>query len=466
VEPKSDNPFIKFRQFADSQISSLLQGVLGLPSAFSKSSENSRWPDIDDDLRRRDELLARQQALRDSEAQRVSGGFEEEPVEIPVKTSSGWQGIQDKEHDRQGAYQRLGHGSMDLPLYSSVEKNLFRSVPQPLNSKTEWATPTSGLRRYIPYYLEPNQLSEDIMETTRAIAYNNLNQSSRFRSHNSLLPYLLFSPYSPMRLQAEQLKTSYPSKFDHYHMAFADLIATTSSRPGVPRFRPRDAFLPWSPFPLQFADLNMQRIDWLYESGLLQDLEIPDSHTKDAESVSGDAVTEQEMYDAFLRLASLPAAAASTFESLFKEIGPSAEERIESQDTSKFQEQRAVFEKERTAGLELLEELLTTNGNPFREEKRRAQGLGVAQDSNRVVSTRTMTEHFSHEDGTVETCVTVERTFGDGRVTTTSTSQIEDASSATTSRTTRDTDSLEGKEESSQNKLESKKVSQKGWFWN
>merc|ERR1711939_638505 len=59
-QSKADNPFIKFRQFADTQISSLLQGIIGLPSAFSKgSSDDPRWAGVDDGLRRRDELQAR-----------------------------------------------------------------------------------------------------------------------------------------------------------------------------------------------------------------------------------------------------------------------------------------------------------------------------------------------------------------------------------------------------------------------
>lgn len=37
------NPFVQFRRFADSQISSLLQSVIGLPSLFERPSPNARW---------------------------------------------------------------------------------------------------------------------------------------------------------------------------------------------------------------------------------------------------------------------------------------------------------------------------------------------------------------------------------------------------------------------------------------
>ena len=57
-KPSSEphNPFIKFRQFADEQISTLLQGIIGLPSALSKVPGNATWAYFDDDFRRRDDL--------------------------------------------------------------------------------------------------------------------------------------------------------------------------------------------------------------------------------------------------------------------------------------------------------------------------------------------------------------------------------------------------------------------------
>ena len=44
-----DNPFIQFRRFADSQISSLLQSVIGLPSLFERPSPTARWIVIQSD---------------------------------------------------------------------------------------------------------------------------------------------------------------------------------------------------------------------------------------------------------------------------------------------------------------------------------------------------------------------------------------------------------------------------------
>lgn len=52
-----ENPFIAFRRFADSQISSLLSSVAGLPSIFSQSPASGRWADLEGEMtRRRQEL--------------------------------------------------------------------------------------------------------------------------------------------------------------------------------------------------------------------------------------------------------------------------------------------------------------------------------------------------------------------------------------------------------------------------
>lgn len=62
VDP--ENPFIAFRRFADSQISSLLQSVIGLPSLFSQPESSNRWPSIDDFVgKRREAMLRAQQEL-------------------------------------------------------------------------------------------------------------------------------------------------------------------------------------------------------------------------------------------------------------------------------------------------------------------------------------------------------------------------------------------------------------------
>ncbi|KAF7505236.1 hypothetical protein GJ744_001099 [Endocarpon pusillum] len=65
----TENPFIAFRRFADTQISSLLQSVIGLPSLFAEPIAGEQWSSIDDFRAKRREarIQARQQWIAETE---------------------------------------------------------------------------------------------------------------------------------------------------------------------------------------------------------------------------------------------------------------------------------------------------------------------------------------------------------------------------------------------------------------
>ncbi|KAI9707717.1 MAG: hypothetical protein M1836_000679 [Candelina mexicana] len=51
-----DNPFIAFRRYADSQFSSLLQGIIGLPSMLSSPTQRAKWQDVEEAKQRANEM--------------------------------------------------------------------------------------------------------------------------------------------------------------------------------------------------------------------------------------------------------------------------------------------------------------------------------------------------------------------------------------------------------------------------
>jgi len=197
-----------------------------------------------------------------------------------------------------------------------------------------------------------------------------------------------------------------------------------------------------------------------------------DKPKPEPESAVNNPTTEQEMYDTFLRLASLPASTSGNFESLFKEI----EKAIDEQLDPKLRAQKDAWKKEHIkegqdveGGLNQLDEIWKNLGAAFKEEKAKEEKkkAGTTQASDRVVSTRTTTEHFKHEDGSVETTVTVERTYADGRETQTTTSHVEflpDPESALGSDANWERSEQGNKPE--QDSAENKKLEKKGWFWN
>lgn len=452
-ESKPENPFIRFRQFADTQISSLLQGVLGIPSAFSKPTDNPRWAVFDEDLRRRDELIARQQALRESEARRQKEDAADEGVEIPVKTLPGWKGAHSPLNDRSVPYKPLGVGSKDLPLYSPVEKTLFATLAGLPPADNTW-----GLGKADVGFVDG---PEDAMRYTRSFAYNHLSLSGLYQSQKSLLPYLLFSPYSPIRLESDRMsfsRTDTPDPFP-YSAAFADLLATTSASGRSLRI-PSDLTSPFTVSPAGKARHNWRFIEYLHSNGFLQE---PKTSGSNSDSSHNNPRTEQDMYDMFLRMASLPMAATNTFESLFKEVETAIEKEIGPEAISSLREQKAAFEKEPAAHLREIEELLRGLGDAFKEEKDRVKTTDAAQDSSRVVSTRTITEHSSHEDGSVETHVTVEKIFADGRTTSTTRSHTVDMDDSVSKKILQGSES---ENKSDENVDQVDKPAKKSWFWN
>ncbi|MCJ1398970.1 hypothetical protein MMC11_002172 [Xylographa trunciseda] len=71
-----DNPFIIFRRYADEQVASLLQSVIGLPSAIASQSFNQRWQPYDDDLQRR-QMERRDASFEEKERRQIVDQIEE-----------------------------------------------------------------------------------------------------------------------------------------------------------------------------------------------------------------------------------------------------------------------------------------------------------------------------------------------------------------------------------------------------
>ncbi|KAH7371891.1 hypothetical protein BKA64DRAFT_268850 [Cadophora sp. MPI-SDFR-AT-0126] len=522
-KPK-DNPFIKFRQFADTQISSLLQGIIGLPSALSKkSSEDPRWAGIDDGLRRRDELQARQKELKESEARRLhtkTSDEEDQFTRTMARTyfsGEGYQPLGEREN-------RFGIPTKDLPLYSAVNKSLFAHLQQPDFDEADWkdikTPPTWGetgfLPQLYPFKLLPHQIpaysDRDDMELTHCLVYNDLNTSSSLRSEYSLLPYLLFSPYSPLRLEDSVHERPHFSWCD----AFEDLIAKS---------QPANESSPWSLITSTMCrtraaspECNMRWIWKLRNLGYLQekkciredDPEAPDyqlslmlleAQNKFRQWVDGDDEspasttskpaaacparsakgidhdldatksprTEQEMYDHFLKWASSPQAIKEVFQA-----GEAFLSSFENDDFSlRTREQDSSMPRPPSLMKEILEvtkafrELSQPRDIPSEPEQEDKTPLEAktSESPDRVVSSSTTTEQTVHEDGTVETCVTVWKKYNSGRETSTTTHHCEDPAT-TENRSDQYEPGLKQSETEGSDNEKATKNGQSGWFWN
>lgn len=175
------NPFVAFRRFADEQVSSLLQSVIGLPSAFNGSSSTSQSTSFDDDawlLEARE--LRRRLACEAEEAAKMIGIFEK-----------GFEG--DKPIQSETDYVRCP--------YRPIEQDIPQRHQEPISD------PVS-----LPFY-RYLRLLDDPCELDPPPFWPVL--------------YAVGSPYSPLRLEhQEHLR----SQGDKWRNAFEDLMALQNGK--------------------------------------------------------------------------------------------------------------------------------------------------------------------------------------------------------------------------------------------
>ena len=495
-QSKADNPFIKFRQFADQQISSLLQGIIGIPSAFSgKPSENPRWAVFDEDLRRRDELQARQQELKDSEARRLGRRETDDEEDIPVRKSADWPAYA-RWLDQAATPDDDNDGMRDVPLYSPVTKSLFAHLHQS-GEDADWnhaAGFSDSWSRASPWQLKPYERSANALKTTQYLIRNDLKSSPILRSNYSLLPYMMFSPYSPFRLIDNASSSSQYRGRDMfpYVDAFEDLIRTTQPRPKPLLSRlfgnslivhsPDSELLGYDP--ATRAHSYYGNIYALYLSGLLQEsealplprhgsipfptsLDTPQS-TADKKLNPKDTMTEQDMYQYFLRWASYPqekveAVVADARAALAKEL-----------QSGEFPDILRLLERmsEKESVKNLFEHLDPESAlKTQKQAQRRADINKSGEDPDKVVSQSTTTQRVKQVDGSVRTYVSVWKMYADGREESTTSSHTEEQERDENGNLK----SLVSMAEESnarcerliaEKEAEIKKASNKGWFWN
>ncbi|TAQ87244.1 hypothetical protein B7494_g4419 [Chlorociboria aeruginascens] len=460
-QSKLDGPFIKFRQFADAQVGSLLQGIVGLPSAFStKPKGDHRSTGFDDDLRRRDELQARRKELADAQARADGDG------EVPVDKPSAWN--RGAPHPESSSNDRLvgskepanpspetpwhkganGLSLQDLPLYSPISKDFLSHLDE---SSSDWKRYVS--KRGISWFDEIHPLAEELEASFKMLSVHDMSHvllkaHDTYRSQSSLLPYLLLSPYSPIELSFEKTmsdrrkmyrrKMSRPlpprDKIDDfpYLEAFEDLLLSSHGRPLAPtpsRMVPLHAVGPWD---------SICWIGRLYRSGLL-DLDgkyigknIGPGLYSRTDRDSKDIQTEQDMYDLFLRWASAPNTVGGSLESFL-----AATENVFQQKIKDWAQQGINKDRNETSFTDshsFIAKQIKEMEEVKREKTKDPAPISKSEpqsdpEKEKVVSRSTTSEQMTYEDGSVETTVTIWKRFADGRESETITTHIEDPTS-------------------------------------
>lgn len=205
--------------------------------------------------------------------------------------------------------------------------------------------------------------------------------------------------------------------------------------------------------------------------------------------------TEQDMYNWFLRSVTSPAGIADAVESIVENIFSDGELGKLMND---IKDMRGITTPEGRQGLR--DSLSASNNKDIREIMLELERIGLLppaserkdvttetetdrteranvdtsekevseiskpiQDPNKVISSSTTSEHYTNEDGSVDTTVTVWKKYADGRETCTTTSHSEDRPSASVG--SEQNSKSDNNAEEVGDKTKDGKTS-KGWFWN
>ncbi|MCJ1367434.1 hypothetical protein MMC16_006567 [Acarospora aff. strigata] len=344
---EEQNPFIVFRRYADEQMSSLLQSLIGLPSAFTPQSPNERWLPFDErETRRREKEMRSGAATSSDEAREVVGsrGAGVEAELRKYKNTHAWPEV--REDSRDSRRQQDGHPQHDHPLFNptfsdSSSLSVFGDDP----------------------FFQRGLFTRGLFPDTFAAAWP--------------VGYLIFSPYSPLRLEQQERFRDYGSR---WRDAFEDLIAVQAGQ-SLPERPPQETLGErdqgageWVAALLAqgFAD-GWQRINDGENAHMQRDHMTMAPDTRHPENdAREDAATELDLYERILALQETSSTGTAVSENGASR-SPSSTTNLESQSSSR-----------------------TTEGPS-------------------VISALTTTERKVLPDGSVHTKVVLKKRFADGR---------------------------------------------------
>lgn len=389
---EEQNPFIVFRRYADEQMSSLLQGLIGLPSALTPHSSNARWLQSEEhQVQRQDNEMTAgaSPSSVDGSDQRMTReeGLESDAVDHPVKKYAEFV---------PGNHQRETRHSAGLSgdHYRHCHDDTF-SPPLPFGDD-------------FPFHrgLFPSGFFGDPFQARWPLGY------------------LIFSPYSPLRLEQHERLREHGSR---WRDAFEDLLAVQAGQGllELPQERARDRDQGAGDWVAALLAHGLaggwKRIDDDGRSQARGNHMAMESDTRHPESDSEeDAATELDLYERLFASERTPMAGTSVTKS------------------------SANVHSSSCSNLE-------------------TPGILDRTESSNVISALTTTERKVMPDGTVHTKVVLKKKFADGREessetihTTQSTSQHTDRARPSPKGVVTDANAAGG---------DDKRSKRKGWFW-
>ncbi|KAL9118255.1 MAG: hypothetical protein Q9187_005200 [Circinaria calcarea] len=414
-----DNPFIAFRRFADEQMSSLLRGIVGLPSAFTSNSHDPRWSDEGESRRSSDPRSSSSQSSREWGPRRPDeANHASSAIEIPVKKYS--QKLERKTHETEVPRNPRWPSTDELPQRSSSPRSVAVKEDEELRCPYRPVHQDVQQRPYsllLPY---PRLLLEEDLPFSGGMLPRHLNEDGAFRPLGAWpIGFVAMSPYSPLQLERQERLRHHGAKWRN---AFEDLLAVQSGREMVEeKQRPQE------------QGSSSEWVRSMLERGLLGP---------------------------------------------FKPIGASNERLTELSPPAKEVDPRRLehdAQENETTELDLYERFLGTQGQlPISPSSITTRLLEPSterageDEHTGIISTLTTTERKMLPNGTVHTKVILKKRFADGREESSETLHTTQRSSLQKSQSTIAAQSAErvaGEATAGEGKTQEEKKEKMGWFW-
>ena len=376
---EEQNPFIVFRRYADEQMASLLQGLIGLPSALTHHSSNERW-------------------LRSKECEKCETRRQEN--EMKIGKPSRYVDSPDQQATRENGAEGAVMG-IPVKKYLGADpgsESDSRAARQPAELSDDLGRPYYDHTFFPASIFGDSPFQRGLI--TRGLFSDALPAAWPFG-------YLIFSPYSPLRLEQQEHLREHGSR---WRDAFEDLLAVQAGQvlPELSRGRTGDRDQgagEWVATLLAhgFAD-GRKRIDDEDGPHTRGDHVAMEADTRHPESdAEEDAGTELDLYERLFASSREPVAGA-------------------------------------------------TNGS-----------ARVHAESASVISALTTTERRVMPDGSVHTKVMLKKKFADGRE---ESSETVHTTQSTSKHIDRAAPSVQGRETDPNAAAKSDQGSKrKGWFW-
>lgn len=485
----TENPFVRFRNVVDYHVGSVLQGIIGLPTILSRApnSGNGRWAELEGHSHRNQDDPRRQIPQRDA-----AGNTSDEEVNIPIKK------FHEQSPGGNDAFEPSDHDDDDYDLFSLFDDSFIERVKRSTKGHP-WLElqPGDKLRwRYESPGLGVQQSIQQRFYASLVDAWKGDTEPPALPD-KSVVPYLLFSSYSPLNLMdmPPLRPNDYSSRWDQdkftYCEAFEDLLRESAGKPMRPNWpavrygafpslvmkaSPADGGMMW--MGVSLVDGNVLHEDPMPEQVDFDPL-LGEIHTMTPSSMAIvlrnfttsmieyglshlDADTEQDMYERFFAPSSEPAGNSERISSTVHELltmlqseGRAIGDVFNDADPT---ERSQASEQPPSTTRHIKSSRVADIESPLEPTP------ATVPENERVVSSSTSTTQHTDEDGTVRTKIVIEKRFEDGRKSVTETSHIQSPSGE--KQVWRDgyVEPGDGKHIRDSEKGETGK--KKGWFWN